>query len=65
VPVLLDEAQLKAQSRREGKRVLASLSRVERRLLARPPLSHDDRRALAAVIRNARLIVTPLLAGFE
>jgi hypothetical protein len=65
VPVLVDEAQLKAQSRREGQKVLASLSRVERRLLARTALSLDDRRALAAAIRHARMVVTPLLVGFE
>jgi len=65
VPVLADQAQIEAQSRRAGQKVLASLSRVERRLLARTALSNDDRRALAVAIRDARRIVTPLLVGFE
>src|SRR5262249_37709858 len=64
-PVLVDEDQLKARSRREGKKVLASLSRVERRLLALTPLTRADRRKLADAIRDARMVVTPLLVGFE
>jgi len=64
VPVLVDDDQLKVRSRREGRKVVASLSRVERRLLARTALLPDDRRALAAAIRDARVIVTPLLVGF-
>jgi hypothetical protein len=65
VPVLVDEAQLKARSLREGRKIIASLSRVERRLLAGTALSRLDRRALAAAIRDARTVVTPLLVGFE
>lgn len=65
VPVLVDEAQMNAQSLREGRKIVASLSRVERRLLAPAALSRHDRRALAATIRNARTVVTPLLVGFE
>jgi hypothetical protein len=65
VPVLADEAQLEARSLREGRKIVASLSRVERRLLAHTALSRGDRRALAAAIRDARTVVTPLLVGFE
>jgi hypothetical protein len=65
VPVLVDEAQLKARSAREGRKLLASLVRVERRLLAHTPLSGADRRKLAATVRAMRRIVAPLLVGFE
>src|SRR5262245_58408823 len=65
VPVMVDEAQLKVRSRREGRKVLARLSSVERRLLARTELSRGDRRRLAATIRDVRITVTPLLVGFE